>query len=283
MSALPQSAPAPAGALPPTSGKTTRDENFPVASYLLAPEQRPFVLAFYAFARAADDVADAPDLSPAEKLRWLDQMEQALASGDATTPAGQLGQLMRAAGLDFRHPQHLLQAFRQDVHKTRYRNWSELLLYCRFSAAPVGRFVLDVHGAPQSLWPQADALCMALQIINHVQDCRADFIGLDRIYLPQEWMQTAGATPEMLADAATAPALRQVLDKTLAGGTGLLASSEGLPRRVAGWRLQRELAVIQQNANRLTDRLYRCDPLRGPVRLSRLAQIVILMRAVLRP
>ena len=282
MSALPHAVPATAGALPPNSGKTARDENFPVASWLIAPQQRPFILAFYAFARAADDVADAPDLSATEKLRWLDAMEAELAT-TAPTPAGQLGQLMRENRLDLRHPQHLLQAFRQDVRKIRYRSWSELLLYCRFSACPVGRFVLDVHGAPQSLWPQADALCMALQIINHVQDCRDDFIRLDRVYLPQEWLQAAGATPEMLAAAAATPALRQVLDKTVLGITGLLATSAGLARRVPDWRLQRELAVIQANAMALAARLQRRDPLRGPVKLSQVQQLGILVRALLKP
>jgi squalene synthase HpnC len=283
MSARPQHVPTSVGTAPPSSGKTARDENFPVASLLLAPEQRPFLLAFYAFARAADDVADAPHLTPAEKLAWLSQMEAALDTDDAATPAGRLGSLMRTAQLDTRHARHLLQAFRQDATKTRYRNWSDLLLYCRFSAAPVGRFVLDVHGAPPSLWPLADALCISLQIINHVQDCRDDFIRLNRVYLPEDWMQAAGATPETLAETRCPAALRQVLDKTLAGVQDLLVTSSPLPRLAPGWRLQRELSVIQQSAVRLTRKLARRDPLSRAVKLSKFEQTLILMRALLRP
>jgi hydroxysqualene synthase len=267
---------------PPASGKGTGDENFPVASRLLAPEHRPAILAFYAFARAADDVADAPGVAADDKLRWLDAMEAALNAGADTSPAGRLGRLMREQRLDLRHPQHLLQAFRQDVRKDRYRNWSELLLYCRFSAAPVGRFVLDVHGAPQTLWPQADALCMALQILNHIQDCKADYQRLNRVYLPQDWLQAHGASVEMLAARRCTPPLRQTLDKALAGTAELLAKSQPLPAAAPGQRLQRELAVIQLGAERLLRKLQRRDPLRRPVKLSKAAQVLILAQSVLR-
>ena len=71
-----------------------------------------------------------------------------------------------------------------DVTKRRYRDWDDLMNYCRYSAMPVGRFVLDVHGEPRSTWPANDALCAALQIINHLQDCGEDYRNLDRVYLP---------------------------------------------------------------------------------------------------
>ena len=86
--------------------------------------------------------------------------------------------------LDPQHARDLLTAFRMDVIKRRYRDWDDLMNYCRYSAMPVGRFVLDVHGEPRSTWPANDALCAALQIINHLQDCGKDYRDLDRVYLP---------------------------------------------------------------------------------------------------
>ena len=88
------------------------------------------------------------------------------------------------------------EAFRRDVTKLRYADWGELMDYCRYSAMPVGRYVLDVHGETRATWPLTDALCAALQIINHLQDCAKDYRALDRVYLPLDTMAAQGATPE---------------------------------------------------------------------------------------
>ena len=97
-----------------------------------------------------------------------------------------------------RHAQDLLSAFRQDATKLRYANWDELIDYCSRSAMPVGRFVLDVHGEARETWPSSDALCAALQIINHLQDCGKDYRSLDRVYIPLDALSTSGATVEAL-------------------------------------------------------------------------------------
>jgi phytoene/squalene synthetase len=154
------------------SGKGSGDENFPVASRLIAPKHRPAVLAFYEFVRVADDIADHSKLAPAEKLERLDRLEAALLGEHDAEPEGvRLRGVLRERSLSPVHAQHLLRAFRQDVTKLRYENWDDLIDYCRYSAMPVGRFVLDVHGESQATWPANDALCAALQIINHLQDC----------------------------------------------------------------------------------------------------------------
>ena len=88
-------------------------------------------------------------------------------------------------GFSDQHALDLLEAFRRDVTKLRYRDWDDLMDYCRYSAMPVGRFVLDVHGESPDTWPANDALCAALQIINHLQDCAKDYRDLDRVYIPQ--------------------------------------------------------------------------------------------------
>jgi len=133
-------------------------------------------------------------------------------------------------------------AFRRDVTQLRYKDWDDLIDYCRYSAMPVGRFVLDVHGENAgATWGLNDALCAALQIINHLQDCGKDYRGLDRVYLPLDTLQEFGASVEMLALPAAPAPLRAALTK-LAGRTGdLLAqarpSPTGSPTRAWPWRL----------------------------------------------
>ena len=92
----------------------------------------------------------------------------------------------------------LLEAFRRDVTKLRYADWDELMDYCRYSATPVGRFVLDVHGESAPTWPANDALCAALQVINHLQDCAKDYREIDRVYLP---LDVAGGLRRQRRDA----------------------------------------------------------------------------------
>ncbi|HLH12812.1 MAG TPA: squalene/phytoene synthase family protein, partial [Methylovirgula sp.] len=120
--------------------KTHRDENFPVASWLIAREHRPVVLAFYYFVRGADDIADSPVLSPQEKLEGLDRFEAALLGNRDDVPAARpLRDALTERGLSPRHAQDLLHAFRMDATKKRYANFDELMHYCAYSAAPVGR------------------------------------------------------------------------------------------------------------------------------------------------
>ncbi len=178
------------------SGKTHHDENFPVASHFIAARHRGPILAFYRFVRAADDVADNPGLSPDEKLELLDRLDAALTgSGPADPEAEPLKAALAERGLSPRHARDLLDAFRMDANKLRYADWRELMHYCSLSAMPVGRFVLDVHGEnPQATWPASDAICAALQVINHLQDCADDYRNLDRVYLPLETLEKHGAT-----------------------------------------------------------------------------------------
>ncbi len=70
-----------------------------------------------------------------------------------------------------RHSLDLLIAFRRDATKLRYADWDELYDYCRYSAMPVGRHVLDLHGEDRATYVPSDALCTSLQVLNHLQDC----------------------------------------------------------------------------------------------------------------
>ncbi len=149
--------------------------------------------------RTADDVSDHPSLAPHEKLALLDQLEATLLGRDDHDPVGvALRRELTARALSPRHAQDLLTAFRMDVTKLRYGDWDDLIGYCSYSAMPVGRFVLDVHGESRAVWPANDALCAALQIINHLQDCASDYRKLDRVYIPLDAFADTGSAVEML-------------------------------------------------------------------------------------
>ncbi len=252
------------------SGKGHRDENFPVASQLISPRHRAVVLAFYRFARTADDVADHATLAAEQKLALLDRMEQTLlGQSDAEPDALPLRAALAERKLSPRHPLDLLRAFRLDVTKLRYRDWDDLMDYCRYSANPVGRFVLDVHGEPETIWPANDALCSALQVINHLQDCAKDYRNLNRVYIPLDTFAAAGLTPEVLAEARAPAALLAGIRQLNARTVGLLRISSAFSRQIADLRLALEVAAIQRLAITLTGLLARRDPLSQRVHLGK--------------
>lgn len=250
--------------------KTHRDENFPVASRLVHPRHRAAVLAFYHFARAADDVADNPALAESEKLALLDRLEQSLlGKSDAAADAVALRAVLAQRALAPRHPLDLLSAFRMDVTKRRYQDWDDLIGYCSYSAMPVGRFVLDVHGESQATWPASDALCAALQIINHLQDCGADYKRLDRVYIPLDAFARHGADIAELGAERASPALLDCVCDLAQRTASLLDHARPFSAQIADWRLALEVAVIHRLALTLRGRLGRRDPLSEKVHLSK--------------
>jgi hydroxysqualene synthase len=257
-------------ALAARSGKGHRDENFPVASALIAPRHRAPILAFYEFVRTADDIADHATLAPPEKLALIDQLEATLLGRSDEEPVGcALRAQLAARQLSPRHALDLLAAFRMDVTKLRYRDWEDLIGYCSYSAMPVGRFVLDVHGESRATWRASDALCAALQIINHLQDCGKDYRNLDRVYIPLDALAAAGAGVEALGAARASPALLACLH-ALARRTGdLLRESRAFSPSIDDTRLALEVAVIGRLAQRLVGLLSRRDPLCARVHLGK--------------
>lgn len=253
------------------SGKGRADENFPVGSMLVAKRLRPHVHAFYAFARVADDIADSPELEAEDKLARLDRMEAVLLGRAGTGSGTALG--LRASlaetGVTDRHARDLLAAFRQDATKRRYASWGELLDYCRMSAMPVGRHVLDLHGEKRDTWAASDPLCAALQVLNHLQDCTGDLRSLDRCYLPTDLLDEVGATPMSVTDTHASPGLRRVLDRLLDQTDTLVMKGAGLPATVRDRRLRLETAVIAGLCRRLARRLRDGDPVAMRVKLTR--------------
>jgi len=252
------------------TGKGHRDENFPVASRLIHPRHRGVILAFYNFVRTADDVADNSHLSEAEKIALLDRMEGTLLGQNDHEPVGvTLRQTLAPRRLSPRHAQDLLTAFRLDASKHRYRDWDDLIDYCAYSAMPVGRFVLDVHSEDRATWIASDKLCAALQIINHLQDCGADYRNLDRVYVPLDAFAAAGAAVEQLGAERATPELRACLLALTNRTAPLLEQSIELRGQVDDLRLSLEISVIQAYARRIVELLRARDPLGEKVHLSK--------------
>jgi len=253
------------------SGKGHKNENFPVASFLIAPQHRPPVLAFYNFVRAADDVADHASAPADEKLQLLEQMRASLTGESDAVPEGvRLRTVLNERRLSPVHALDLLEAFRRDCTKLRYQGWDDLVDYCRYSAMPVGRFVLDVHGESQRLWPANDALCAALQVINHLQDCAKDYRELNRVYIPEPMLTAADITVAALAEGKANPALAGVISALARRNAELLEISRPFARGIRDGRLALEVDLIQTLADDLNRLLIHRDPLSQPVHHSKM-------------
>jgi squalene synthase HpnC len=242
------------------SGKGHADENFPVGSVLIAKRHRDLVMAFYRVARMSDDVADHPTAPPEAKLSRLAEIEATLqGTDDHVSEAVRLRTALAGRGMDNTHILDLLRAFRLDVTKTRYADWADLMEYCRYSAAPVGRFMLDVHGESRETWPASDALCAALQVVNHLQDCGKDYRELDRVYIPMDGLAPIGV--EALGAKRSSPPLRAVILGLAEQTRELLQTAAPLAASLRSLGLALEVAVIQQLASSLNRRLLTHDPL----------------------
>jgi squalene synthase HpnC len=258
------------------SGKGASDENFPVGSWLLPARLRPHIARFYAFARAIDDIADSSALAPEDKIARLEGFAAALGTGagDAGfSKAHRLRESLLETGVTARHGLDLVAAFKQDAVKLRYRDWDDLMGYCILSAAPVGRYLIDLHGEGRHCYPASDALCNALQVLNHLQDCQADYRNLDRVYLPEPWFREAGGSVEELDRPQATPAVRRVLDRLLDRTADLVREARPLAGQFRDRRFAMEAAMIWRIAERLLEELRRRDPLAERVALSKPAYV----------
>ena len=260
-------------------------ENFPVASRLLPRQlQRP-ISVIYAFARSADDFADEGDLPAEIRLARLDDYVSKL---DAirrqqviTDPIFvALADVIARHRLPFEPFYDLLTAFRQDVTKQRYADFTEVLNYCRHSANPVGRLVLHLarEATPDNL-RDSDAICSALQLINFWQDLDQDLSENDRIYLPQDEMGAYGVTTGQLAARRSDAALRSLLDAQIERARHLLLSGAPLGRRLKG-RLGLEIRATVQGGLAVLDALACREDLFARPRVRRRDWLGILWRAL---
>jgi len=221
-------------------------------------------------------------LAPEDKVARLDVMEEVLLGRrEVGSPSGKLLRASLAeTGITSQHASDLLVAFRRDATKNRHADWDELQDYCRYSAMPVGRHVLDLHGESRTTWEASDALCTSLQVLNHLQDCAKDLFALDRCYLPDELMAAHGTGIPDLHKHALTPGMRAVIDALLDRCDALNATALGLPRGVRDRRLRLETGVIVGLARRLSGLLRRGDPLAARVKLRKPDAVLAVLGAL---
>ena len=248
--------------------KTAKDEQFPVKQ-LVPASLRPLVDTYYQAAREADDIADNPCLQQDEKLRRLAAVREAFlqpSAADDRPEIRRLGKLFVAENLDASLFLDLLTAFERDAAGRPVRIWEELMDYCRYSAAPVGRFILAVHDeAPSAILP-AEQLCIVLQMINHLGDIKQDLSQLGRCYIPQDMMQKYGVRPSDFGLNYTSSAVRELLDEMLSRTGAMLKEAALLPALIRNFRLRFNICVILSLTNSMLQKYKRADFLQNPPR-----------------
>lgn len=254
--------------------KTYKQENFPVGSFLIPAKLRPHILAYYNFARTADDIADSATVPTDEKLAKLDLLQAVLLgekpAKDETKSALCLKKSLEITKISPAHALDLLVAFRQDAKGFTYDTYFELMEYCKYSACPVGRYLLDLHGeAKETYWP-ADMLCSALQIINHIQDAKCDWKEMKRAYIPLNFMKEQNIAYDALLADKENPALRNAVNQLTELTWGLLKESAALPLVTMNRGLRTEVCVIHNLACRLLSKLETQDILASHIKLSKI-------------
>jgi squalene synthase HpnC len=257
------------------SGKNRGTENFPVGSFLIRPDLRAHVHAFYNFARAADDISDHPLLEPDEKVRRLDRFAAVLTDDNAEDiiPAANMRRSLHTVNVTPQHCLDLLTAFKRDATQLRYRD---------YSAAPVGRHVLALHGIGPRAWGPNDALCSALQVINHIQDCADDYAKLDRVYIPEDMLKTHGGLITDLSHTEATAGLRATFDAMLERLNMMMPLARDLPGCVPDTRLKCETSVICVLAERLIRLLRHRDPLCDNVKLGKISVLACVTKGLVR-
>lgn len=237
-------------------------ENFPVGSWLLPRAMRRPVTVIYAFARTADDLADEGDLAPAERLAGLQKMADMLngiAAGISQSDfiGHALADVITRYDLPMSLFHDLLNAFRQDVTKTHYENFGEIMDYCRRSANPIGRLLLQLHGDTDARHlAYSDAICSALQLINFYQDLHQDYLENGRIYIPRDELQRFDIREDQFRDQRTDFALQCLMHLQYERAQRLLLSGAPLAKHVRG-RFGFELRLIVLGGHRVLQQLMR--------------------------
>jgi len=176
-------------------------ENFPVVSFLIPKNLRKHVAIIYWFARTADDYADEGNFSKGERLEKLNNFEfrlKQLLNGKAESDYEfALANTINEKNLTAENFYNLLKAFRQDVIKYKYDNFDEIIDYCKHSANPVGRLILELFDIlSEQAIKYSDKICTALQLTNFLQDVSIDY-KKGRIYLPKDEMEMLQITEKL--------------------------------------------------------------------------------------
>ena len=268
------------------SGKSYSDENFPVASFLMTKKIRSIVRVFYFFARMADDIADHQKLSSNQKKKILLFFDNAISKSKKTNNKILDKMIAKFKELPSgkKYSRNLLKAFMMDASNKKYKNWNDLLYYCKFSANPVGRFVIDAVNERKNIekiYEASDSLCTALQIINHIQDCKKDFRQLNRVYIPDSFFRKYSLDKKTLRKSKSIENFErlkiEIVDNVL---LSLRKTKLGL-REIQSWRLRKETLIILNIAKRLCNLLKINDPLEKQIKLSRIDFIFCFFKGIM--
>ena len=268
------------------SGKSHSDENFPVASFLMTKKIRSIVRVFYFFARMADDIADHQKLSSNQKKKILLFFDNAISKSKKTNNKVLDKMIAKFKELPSgkKYSRNLLKAFMMDASNKKYKNWNDLLYYCKFSANPVGRFVIDAVNERKNIekiYEASDSLCTALQIINHIQDCKKDFKELNRVYIPESFFKKYSLDKKILRKSKSIENFErlkiEIVDNVL---VSLRKTKLGL-REIQSWRLRKETLIILNIAKRLCNLLKINDPLEKQIKLSRIDFIFCFFKGIM--
>lgn len=254
--------------------KNKHQENFPVGMMLFNKEKRQIVNNYYQFARYADDIADNPDIKPQKKVEKLYELEDIFLrnkpyKGQKLKFAVNLRTEFDRFGLATSAATDLLIAFRKDSMGFDYQTWGQLVDYCKYSAAPVGRFMLAIHDENPSTYLPATALCIALQIVNHVQDIKYDDDVLKRLYLPAEMMKKYNVSKEDLQKDKSTLGLKKLIEKIMDLTRGLLKDGGVLPEIIRSRSLRAEVCIILSLTNIMIKKILKGDVLARQIKLSK--------------
>lgn len=244
---------------------------FPVSTSLMAEAVRQSVRDFYGYAWTMEDICDNPALPREEKRQQLRLLRVTLQEHNTELlPDWALGYqiLLDQGRLSPLHGEHLWQAAWQDTEQDRYLTMEEVLAHVRLAAVPIGRGVMEITGEKEVDRAAADALCIALMLIDILQNARADYLLRQRVYLPQHWLEEAGVSDKVLTKKETGPKLRLLFNDWLDEVESQLTRAAFLPGSLQQRRLRGEIKSILATTRELTRKLRRSDPMAGKIRLT---------------
>lgn len=260
-------------------------ENFPVASWFLPRHIRRPIAVIYAFARTADDIADEGDAPAEQRIQQLDQYGQQLDSmTDSDNPVFiALAHVIQQHQLPVQLLHDLLTAFKMDISKKRYANFSELLYYCQHSANPIGRLLVHLNRrASDEAMHYADHICTALQLINFYQDLLQDYQENGRIYIPLDEMQQYAVTEQHFKGKISDKAMQAMMAFQIQRAHDMLLSGRQLGTMLPG-RMGFEVRMIIAGGLRICEKLinHSGDVFTRP-RLSKRDGLVMFWQATIR-
>ena len=248
--------------------KDMKQEDFPVGM-LIDKNKQLVVEAYYLAAREADNIADNISITCTEKLEALEKIEQEFFLAKSKSNSAKLGQLFRQENLDSSLYTDLFVAFRKDCNDFKPQIWEQLLDYCRYSAAPVGRFVLALHDETPTSYLPAEGLCAVLQIINMLKDIKFDVCKLRRCYIPQELLSEFSVYETDFCLLKSTIQVKKLITSIAQRLEAMLADAKILIPLIKNRRLRAEVCVIFSLTNCMLKKIKKGDVIAQKIRLNK--------------